>query len=282
MALDARNVTHVPPPMPMGPYTVVRSRDMITLQTNTAEGTVHVFGAFINSIAQLSTITAGIGYSGLTGTTTSGALMKQCNLMATYGAGGNAVHAALHAMTVTVACTGNALGAEGVVHGATLKSVFRRGSFTTLNDLANSILSRTETRAKSAYELLNRPMVLVSHPIDVTDWSLQMPLLDPADQANNRLSDKMAPIVVVFQPTPTPVSYTITIHTEWRVNFTDVGLASTAVPRPVSTPSFWQNASNMVLDVAGHIEDIAGAGKAVMSVINAGAKLFRPPLKAIS
>lgn len=281
-ALDARAVTHVPPPVPMGPYTLIRTRDLIPITTNTSESFVHVFGAFLNSTAQLSTITSGIGYSGLSGSTTTAALMRQCALMATYGTGGNAVHAALHALTVTVACTGNALSAEGLVHGCTMRQVFRRATYSTMGDLATSILSRPETRAKSAYELLNRPMVLSSHPLDMTDWTLQQPLLDPSDQAQNRMSDKLAPVVVVFSPTPSPVSYTVTIHAEWRVNFTDVGLASTAVPRPVSTQSFWQEASNIARDVAGHIEEIAGAGRAVMSVVQAGSRLLRAPLRALA
>jgi len=254
---------------------------MITLSTNVSEGTVHVFGAFVNDLSSASCITTALGYSGLSGSNTSGALFKGCASMATYGFGGHNIHAAMHALTVTVVCTGNAMTSEGTVHAATLRSVFRRKTYTTFNDLANATMSRPETKARSAYELLGKPMVMVSHPIDVTDWSLQMPIVDPTAQEQNRISDKLAPIVIVFQPTSVPVSYNITIHTEWRVNFSDVGLASTAVPRPVSSPAFWQNAGNIVREVAGHVEDLAGAGKALMSAVSVGTKLLKPAMKVL-
>jgi len=274
LALDARKTVHIPPPLPMGPYTILRGRSVYSLTTGTVTtNTVMLVGAHrvasVDSCVTplLATVGSGVNVPGTTETNVVDSLIS------TYGTGNlqsSVANAALHAVTVTVQCTNSATAANGVVYVGTLAQRIGRQNYATWNGVASALLSRREVSSFSAYNTMTNPVVVSSYPIDMVEWSTQQPLIAvDANASNNYCGDTLAQIALVFPPTTTAVDYNITIHTEWRVNFVDAALSSTSIKHEPTESGFWNKTINMASTLNGFLDNAVHIGSQVGAAVNA-------------
>lgn len=259
--IDARNLTHVPPSVPMGPYTVVRGRAVVTFTTSTspAQQTVFLIGAHrvasIDSAVTplLGTYGTGVNVPGTTETTIPDTAVTNYagNLQTSTGNG------QLHAFTVTVQCTSSATNASGVVYAGALAQRVGRSNYATWNGLGTALTARRELQSYSAYTSMSHPIVLSAYPVDMTEWSMQHPIISTdANLSNNYTTDTLSQIALVFPNTSTAVEYNVTIVTEWRVNFTDQILSSTSIRHPPTPPDVWHRVIDMAANLSGKVHDV--------------------------
>lgn len=260
-ASNAANLTHIPPHIPLGPYTVVRGRTVIPFTTNfTGQNTVFVFGQY-GLISQYNSVTTpiiaingvGINVPGTTETQT------QDQVMSVYDSTGvnNALaNASLHALSVNCACVSSATSATGVVYYGAVNQRLNRGQFATYNAMALSALTRREMSSISAYNCMNKPIEMSAYPVDLVDWASQKPFVQPnaAVLLDNSASDSLSQMVIIFPPTAAAVEYIITIHSEWRVNFTDPALASTSTKHTPTPSGVWDGVMKIGSDLGGKFQ----------------------------
>lgn len=264
--VEANNRTHVAPPIPLGPYTTVRGRVVIPITTNiSGQTTCLLLGAHTekaNAGSRDLTISPTIGISGLgTGVpgTTETAYVDA--LIATYAAtlAAGVSSAQLHSLTVHVNCTSNANTAEGLVYMGSVSQRMNRSRFASWNDVAGSAINRSEIQPLSSYNVLAKPVKMSAFPVDMSDWCSQLPLvLSPGASGDNVTLDTLSQLVIVWPPTTVVVSYSLTVYTEWRVNFVDAVLASTAVAHAATDMGIWSSISNAGSETAGFLGNVLG------------------------
>lgn len=269
-ATNASNQCHIPPHVPLGPYTVVRGRTVIPFTTNfTGQNSVFMFGQYGLISNYNSTTTpliavngVGINVPGTTEIHTQDAVMLAYDSAGTNNALANA---ALHALTVNVACVSSATSATGVIYYGAVNQRVNRGQFATYNALALSAMTRREMSTKSAYNCMNEPVSISSYPVDIVDWASQRPFVQPnaVTLLDNSASDALAQMMVIFPPTAAAVEYIITVHSEWRVNFTDPALASTSSKREPTPQGVWDKAMDIGSTLGGKFEMVAGTVNSV-------------------
>lgn len=270
-ALDARCLTHVPPSIPMGPYTVMRGRSVITVSSSTAAATNTVLLLGPHRVASVDmAITPLIGISG-TGVNVPGTTETNINdsIVSNYAGTlqSSTACAQLHAFTVTVQCTSTATTASGVVYTGALCQRVGRSNYATWNGVANALLARREMLPTSAYNTMTQPVVLSAYPVDMTEWSMQHPVLSVATVlSDNYSADTLSQIAIVIPNTVAAVEYTISVHTEWRINFTDVVLASTSTKKDPPPQGWWNSAISALGDLNGRIDTALHIGSAVGAI----------------
>lgn len=274
-ASNAANLTHIPPHIPLGPYTVVRGRTIIPISTNAAgQRTIVMFGQY-GLISQYNSVTTPIisisGVGGNVPGTTETQILDQ--VMAAYDSTGvnNALaNASLHALSVSCACVSSATSATGVVYYGAVNQRLNRGQFGTFNGLADSALTRREMSSISAYNCMNKPIEMSAYPVDLVDWASQKPFLQPNTiLLDNIASDALSQMILIFPPTTAAVEYIITVHTEWRVNFTDPALASTAAKHTPTPQGVWDGVMKVGSDLGGKFQLIEQGANAVQQVSGA-------------
>lgn len=283
--LDARDLTHVPPSVPMGPYTVMRGRSVVTFTTPTTAATNLVFLIGPHRVASIdNAITPLIGIYG-SGVNVPGTTETNIPDTVVTNYAGNlqtsTANAQLHAVTVTIQCTSSATAASGVVYAGALTQRVGRSNYATWNGLANALTARREMTSSSAYNTMTHPLSVSAYPVDMTEWSMQYPVISTdANLANNYATDTLSQIALVFPNTSAAVEYNLTIHTEWRVNFTDQVLSSTSVRHDPAKPDFWNSAIQMASSINGRLHDVGNVinhftelGATVQAFRGVGARL---------
>lgn len=266
-AVDASTLQHIPSHIPMGPYTVIKSRIIIPVTTSiTGQSTVLLMGAygrgstFDQSVSPLVAL-LGVGtfVPGTTETLYSDPAITPYDGTSFSNGFGNAN---LHALTVVINCTSSATAATGIVYFGAVNQRVNRAQFLTYNALAAALLPRREFSSSSGYSLCTAPYKMSAYPVDLTDWSTQKPLVEPAAALGDNIAlDSLSQMGIIFPPTTTAVDYTITVYTEWRVNFTDPVLSSTSVKREPTSSSLWDRIIDAGSKTAGafHTLDNMGA-----------------------
>jgi hypothetical protein len=260
VAVDARHLTHVPTPTIAAPYTVLHGRVPITLITSTTDATVLQFGAFTDTTATRPNYLRQIGVQGF-GVNTPGNIENAYTDPIVGNVPYGAATLSLHALTVSVQCTSSATVASGLFYMGTLPGRVRRTSYALFNDMAFALLQRREVTATSAYQSLCHPVVHHCYPADVTEWSEFQELAAPnAVFAANEVRDTLSSICAVFPPTAVANTFTVTVHTEWRVFYNnDPVLTSTASLRRPAPLSSWNSVIAQAASAFGrHREAIAG------------------------
>jgi len=265
-AVDAMNTVHVPPPIPLGPYTIVKGRSSITVTTNAfGQRTVLLLGPHTTTTAGQRdlTISPVIGISGV-GVNIPGAvetvlsdsvLLPYANTLAL-----NQANASLHSLTVVLNCLATATTAEGQVYIGTINQRINRTRFALWNDVADALINRRDVQPHSAYSTLATPLKFSSYPVDVVDWARQSPLVLPGVGPGTDVTmDSLAQMVLVFPATTVAVSYSVTVYTEWRINFVDAALASTASAHVSSPLSLWSSIAEFGNQTSGFIAGATGA-----------------------
>lgn len=265
-AVDATNTFHVPPPIPLGPYTIVKGRSTITVATNaTGQYTTLLLGPHTTTTAGQRDLTVSpvVGISGV-GINVPGAvetvlsdsvLLPYANTLAL-----NQANAALHGMTVVLNCLATATSAEGQVYFGAINQRINRTRFANWNDVGLALINRRDVKPQSAYSTLSVPVKMSAYPIDVVDWARQSPLVLPGVAAGTDVTtDALSQVVLVFPPTTAVVNYSITVYTEWRINFVDAALASTATSHQASQLSTWSAIAAFGNATAGFVAPTAGA-----------------------
>lgn len=271
LAVDATNTFHVPPPIPLGPYTIVKGRSAITVVTNAAgQTTTLLLGPHTTTTAGQRdlTISPVIGVSGV-GTNVPGAtetilsdtvLLPYANTLAL-----NQANASLHGLTVIVNCLSTATTAEGQVYVGAINQRINRTRFGLWNDVGTSLINRRDVKPQSAYSALSSPIKISAYPVDVVDWARQSPLVLPGVAAGTDVTmDSLSQIVLVFPPTVAAVNYSITVYTEWRVNFVDPALASTATAHDASPLELWSAIASLGNATDGFISPATGGSTAIV------------------
>lgn len=250
-AVDATRNTHVPGPIALGPYSVIRGHTTFSMTTNTA-GQYHV-GLFGPHTVELGSgltlfnqvISPVIGITGVgVDVPNVTEIARQDGTILPYAASmtGTVANAALHAMTIVVNSGATASSAEGLVYLGAINQPVRRTRFATWNDVALTLLARREPRPMSGYNILSCPPKVSGYPVDVTDWSIQRPVHTAAGGSNVSM-DAMSQVALVLAPTTNAVTYSVTVFTEWRINFTDPVLSSTATMKPVVPQAAWNGSA---------------------------------------
>lgn len=269
--IDATNQMHIPPPMPMGPYTVMRGRFTQNFTTKPNDHVALLIGPHCVSRTAASThdltpnITPCIMIYG------DGAVVPGTNdyvaddpVLSKYATSDAQAMAQLHAITVTVNCSSSAVNAQGTVYAGTLNQRIRRTSYATYEALSLALISRPEVKSYNAIGATG--LKFSNYPVDVGDWMSQDYFIpDDASKQHMISKDTLGQQVVVFGPIA-GVNYNVTIHTEWRVNFTEVALASTARLRPPASQGMWNNAI-----AAGNMT--SGMLDTVTNVLQSGARV---------
>lgn len=266
-AVDASTLQHIPSHIPMGPYTVIKSRVIIPLVANIAgQRAVLLLGAygrastFDQSIAPLVAIFGqGTDVPGVTETYfTDTAIAAYDGTSFSNGFG----NANLHALTVVINCTSSATTSNGLIYYGAVNQRVNRAQFANYNALADALIPRREFSSSSAYSLCTKPYKMSAYPVDLTDWSTQKPLVvESGTFGDNIALDSLSQMAIIIPPTPTAVAYTVTVYTEWRVNFTDAVLSSTSVKRAPASSTLWDRVIDMGSKTAGafHTLDNMGA-----------------------
>jgi hypothetical protein len=265
-AVDASTLQHIPSHIPMGPYTVIKSRVIIPVSTNlAAQRTVLLLGAygrastFDQSIGPLVAI-LGVG-TNAPGTAetiyTDPAIATYDGTSFSNGFG----NANLHALTVVINCTSSATTASGLIYFGAVNQRINRAQFAQYNVLADALIPRREFSSASAYSLCTAPYKMSAYPVDLTDWSTQKPLVEPAAALGDNIAlDSLSQMAIIFPPTAAAVDYTITVYTEWRVNFTDPVLSSTSVKRDPASPNLWDRIIDVGSKTAGAFHTLDNMG----------------------
>lgn len=293
--VDATLAKHVPPPFPMGPYTIVRGHVNLPILTSTGVGFNNVWlfsphnvsfsgTSFLGGDVISPQIGTGGGGTNVPGTTELPVLDA---VIQPYAAALNATvaHCNLHALTVVINCLETANTASGQIYVGALNQAIKRTRFATWNDLASSLISRREMKPISAYSCLTKPAKVSAYPVDMVEWASQRPLVAAdADPADNSSMDTLSQLAIVLPPTPNVVQYSITIFTEWRVNFVDPALASTATKHNSTPMATWDTVQHMGSTLSGWfhgaeqgVNALGGALTAGMNLVHAGSSLFRNP-----
>lgn len=266
-AVDASTAVHVPPPIPLGPYTVVRGRSSFTIGTSTSAKTVLLVGPHTTTTAGQRDLTispvvgvtgSGVFVPGVNETVLSDSvLLPYANTLAL-----NQANASLHSLTVIVNCLSTATAAEGQIFVGSINQRINRTRFGTWNDVADSLINRRDVQPHSAYSTLASPLKFSSYPVDVVDWASQRPLVLPGTVAGTDVSsDSLAQMVFVMTPTVAVVNYSITVYTEWRINFVDAALASTANAHSSSPMELWSQIAEFGNQTSGFVAHaVSGAG----------------------
>lgn len=272
-AVDSRILRHVPPPVSLGPYTVVRSRVQRNVFTNaTGQFTTYLFGAHSdNALGTSNCITPLLGIGGV-GTNVPGTTEDNVfdSAVAAYAGtiSSSTASAALHSLTVVVNCLDSATSASGQVFMGTLSNRVARSNYSIWNDLATDLYNRRELKPRSAYSTMASPYVVSSAPLDVTDWCLHRPLTSvSATRANNVTIDTLAPIALILPPTSAVVEYSVSIYCEWRMNFHQPLLASTHQNHQPAPPSLWSSATRLISEVGGDLGSMASAASGAVGPI---------------
>lgn len=262
-AVDATQRVHVPPPLPMGPYTLIRSRTTMEINAIQNDNTVYLFGAHGSISTAQSNINSCLCVYGVgAGVPGVAEYYKYDPVVLPYASlSGNAM-ASLHALTVSVNCTASATTTTGSVYVGVLNQRIRRFNYTTWTAVADALKARPEIVSHSA--LGSAAGIKVSDfPVDVVDWCAQHALLGAVEGTDMITKDSLGQVVVIFGPTGTAtnIPYTITIHAEWRINFTDVALASTARKHAVSPSSIWDSIMALGASNGGYFPSLQTAGE---------------------
>jgi hypothetical protein len=278
-AADATRLTHVPPHIPLGPYTVLRGRTIVPVTTSiTGQNTVLMLGSYGLAGQYNSAVTPVVAVLGagtnVPGITESILVDTVASAYDTTGPANATANASLHALTIEVNCVSTATSAAGIVYYGAVNQRVNRQNFATYNALAQSVMTRREMSAKSAYCAMTAPIKLSSYPVDIVDWASQKPLVEPSlTLGQNFTNDALAQMILVWPNTTTAVEYVVTIHTEWRVNFTDPGLASTAIKHEPASTALWDSVMNAGSQLGGKIHEaegmLASVGSGVASAYNA-------------
>lgn len=272
-SIDARDLTHLPPPFPMGPYTVLRSRRVFTVTTPTTPSTNAVFLIGPHRLGSVdSAITPLVGIWG-TGVNVPGTTENNIldGLMVNYAGNNNTstANGQLHAITVVVQCTSSATTAVGVVYSGALTQRVGRTNYATWNGLADALVARRELQSTSAYTSMTKPIAISGYPVDTLEWGMQYPVWSvDASSGNNYSTDTLSQIALVFPNTTTAVDYNITVHTEWRVNFTDTALSSTSIKRQPAGQGLWNSIIHAASDIGGRIDQVTHVASEVGAVAN--------------
>lgn len=286
MMVDASRAIHIPSPIPLGPYTVVRGRSTIQITTNASgQRTVLLLGP--HTVATIgsrdSTITPIVGVSGV-GTDVPGTVetLYSDGIIGAYSAtlAGNLANANLHGLTVVLNCLSTATSAENQVYFGSLNQRINRSRFTAWNDVASSLINRREIQPHSSYSLLANPLKVSCYPVDIVDWARQSPLiLAAAATGDNVTMDSLSQLAFVFPATTVALNYSITVYTEWRVNFVDAALSSTAVTHKATGMDLWSKIAAVGSDTAGFVaraESLLSMGsKAVSGLQGATSSIAR-------
>jgi len=250
-AIDARVPYHLAGPLPLGPYTVMRGRSVFSISTNTAgQKTVLLVGPHTlnNATSAFNAATTPLIAINGVGTDVPGAALGEQHhgdgLALTYASttySNNTASAGLHACTVVITCTTNALKSSGQVYMGSLNQRVARTRFATWNACGDSLIARREMVPFSATHVMRQGLAISCYPVDTIDWAAQRPLItNSSTLADNVTMDSLSQLAFVFMDTDTDaVEYTITVYTEWRMNFMDAALASTATSKvPGSLPNW--------------------------------------------
>lgn len=267
LGADASQKVHIPPPFPMGPYTVLRSRTVIDMGSSALSHKVFLIGPHFSTAIGQTNINDVICIDGIGGDVPGTTETYTTDvLMTSYANAAGSTMAQLHACTVVVACASSMTTAQGNVHMGVLNQRIRRSSFATYNALGISLKSRQEMRPYTGGALMT-PAKVTTYPVDVVDWAAQDALLSGESAGTNVAKDTLGQIAIVFSPA-TVTYYTVTIYCEWRVNFTDTVLASTATKKAPTPNVMWDSIVRAGQATGGFIHDTLG------SAAQAGASTF--------
>jgi len=236
---DARKITHIPPPMAAGPYSVVHSRSLTTITTSTTgQSTVLLATSFCDTagIAAGNNVLPFHAIYGV-GTNVPGTTESYIADPVLSGSAAATYQLALHALTVTVTCADSALGASGLIYMGTLPVRLARSNFATWNAVAANVSPRAEMRSMTAFATLQNSEMAVRHAsvMDSVTWQDFCPSAANTSGSTIAMRDSLSNIVVVFTPTTAAVNYVVTIHAEWRIMYNvDQQLAAT---QKLYTPS---------------------------------------------
>jgi hypothetical protein len=186
----------------------------------------------------------------------------------------------LHRLSATVSCDGNAVGAvpPGHVFLGTLNSPIDMTGFTTIGDIITYLKTVNQVHGRTAKRCNDNPVKLVSYPIDRLDWS-QFKSFGPAPNSPVSFDDTNAPIAIVIQRQPNPsltpgdytINWTITIHLEWCVIFSnDPILQASHTRHPVTSESTWDRATGALQQTAGFVSSAASQVGQVVDVVERG------------
>lgn len=272
-AVDATVQAHIPPHIPMGPYTVIKSRVIVPITTSvSSQNLVLLLGAYGRATTFDQSISPAVAILGegtnVPGVTESYFLDAAVSVydgtsFSTGFGNGN-----LHSLSVVVNCTSSATSAAGLIYYGAVNQRVNRGQFATYNALATSLIPRREFSSKSAYSLCTNPHKISAYPVDLTDWSTQKPLVEPSVTLSDNIAlDSLSQLALIFPPAgSTAVVYTVTVYTEWRVNFTDPILASTSIRREPAPMSLWNKVIDIGTQVSGSFHALEEFGKGMQSI----------------
>jgi len=271
--LDARRSIHLPPPGAHGAYTVVRTRSVTTIATNTAgQRTVLIAGQWQDSAAspQVNCLPFHAVYG--VGTAVPGTTESYIVDPLLSGAAAGAYNLSLHAMTVVVTADGSATSSIGTFYMGAIPSRVNRLAFGTFAAMGANLVSRREMLPITAYQALaesERYSVRTTFPMDLITYQQFDPNATNTSGSNIQLNDGLSPVFIVWEPTTTATNYNVSIFAEWRVIYnSDVQLASTQTQHPSTGAGIWQSIVNTASSVAGNVAAAASVVNSVGSAIN--------------
>lgn len=259
---DPRTQGHLPGPRASGPYTVVRERVTINMQTNiSGQHTVLLIGPFVKGSFQasggeaMSSLVAvkGVGQDepGVTET------LHVSNLF--HGTTYKSKSCSLHSMHAELTCTGASSGMvpSGNVFAGAITQPLSRTNWGKWEDIGHTLQTRRAFRMFSAYETMTKPISICSYPLDAVEHTEFLWMAGSA-HSSDEMSRALTPIVFVLGPTASANDFTVSLTLEWRVRESlDPILQSTHRAHVPVPESVWSQLGAHLATVGGFVRSTA-------------------------
>lgn len=171
----------------------------------------------------------------------------------------------LHELTIEVQSFQTATTATGKTYVGTVRGRYPRNAVGTYTTLSASLKSLQQMKPFSQYELVSRPRVCMTAPMDQVSWnefrvsSGTPPGVGAATPAGVYMTDALSPMFVVHQAGATPVS--VNVYAKYRLIHNNDRIVQAAQQvHPVGHPEHLRQAMSFVHAHGGHVLDAIGKG----------------------
>lgn len=262
---DAFHFSHLPLPRAIGPYTIVRTTQIVTFNQG-----LELFGPVFDRANDRWSNICSIGFNDLNAQI--GAAGKiALNKFSSMAAGGwNGCQIAPAAFSLQLMNPNALQTTAGIVYIGRVRTAYKPSAdlTTVVNDLANELVNYNNPRLCSAGKLALRGVQVDAVPFNMSELANFTPLSQPTFTQYGATSPNPAGFAPIFVYNPQAINLQALLCCEWRVRFDPSNPAqATHVHHPPASEGAWAQAQryaeaigNGVVDIA---DKVAASGQAV-------------------
>jgi len=268
---DAFHHAHLPLPRAIGPYTIVRTTQIISFNQG-----LELFGPVIDRSASKWSNICSIGFNDLNSTIGASAkiALNKFSSMAASSWGGCQVAPA--AFSLQLMNPNPLQTTSGIVYIGRVRTAYKPSEDlnTKVEDLANELVNYNNPRLCSAGKLALRGVQVDAVPFNMNELSNFTPLSEPTFSTYGQSSPNPCGFAPIFVYNPNAIRLQALVCCEWRVRFDPSNPAqATHIHHPPAPESAWaaaqryaESIGNGVVDIA---DKVAASGQAVYQAMGA-------------